>query len=199
VPPSSIRAAKRVPQRTNLGDVLGFAGNGFCEPVLKARSSAMRGKATWRRGVGVGSAGARMRRDGRGAAWLETLVDFGLGADGHGCGRRGMATAPFSMTRCCAVFGDDVAGAPDPVGGFAGEREDERGKSYRYETSKGFGKDLSNDRFRFGRAGSPATISMSPQNSPEDLAAGAAGRCERVGVGGHRHAAEFADAFGNGF
>jgi hypothetical protein len=70
-----------------------------------------------------------------------------VAADGHG------AVLNHPMLR---VFGDNVAGAPDPVGRFAGEGEDEEEKATDTKHRRASGRDLSDDGFRFCRAGSPA-------------------------------------------
>ena len=109
-----------------------------------------------------------------------------------------MATAPFSITRLLRVFGDDIARAPDPIRGLGRQRCRRRGRNYRYETSKGFGK-RSFKPIGFGLAARVDQHDLDvAAELPEDLAAGAAGRGEHLGIGGHGHAAELARAFGDG-
>ena len=144
-------------------------------------------------GVGVDQPG---REDGVGTVQplpgLEARVDFGLRADGHDAvaADRDGAVLDHAALR---VHGDDVAGAPDPIGRFGASVATKRKKlqirnieGLREEIFQlvGFGFAVQVDQHDFDIAA----------ELPEDLPAGAAGRREHAGIGRHRHAAELADA-----
>ena len=138
-------------------DVLGLGREDvFLEPVLQPEvvgDAAEQGHGGV--GVGVDEAGSDQRIGAvQTLPGLKAAVDFRSAAHGddavgaHGDGSV-FDDAPWRGA------GEDVAGAPDPIGGLGGKRECRQQETTKKTHRTALGRDLSVERFRSCRAGSP--------------------------------------------
>ena len=149
--------------------------------------------------VGVDQAG---REDGVGTVealrGLEARVDFGLGADGHDAVAADGHGAVLDDA-VLRVLGDDVAARSRSSRRVRAASVETKRKKLQIRSIEGLREKIFQSiGFGFAAQVDQHDFDVAAE-LPEDLAAGAAGRRESVGIGGHGHAAELADAFGDGF
>src|ERR1017187_2185940 len=200
VPPSSIsRRPKRGPQRTNSGETF-FASAGkmnFSSQSWSFRSSAIPRNSDMAAWVWVlMSPGARMAsgRSRRCFGWKRASISALVPTATMRSPR--MATAPFSMTRCRGSSVMTYRALQIQSAGSAKSTETKR-KKLQIRNIEWLRKEIF-ETIGFGFAVKVHQHDLDiPTELPENLPAGAAGRGQTVGIGGHRHPAELAHTLGD--
>src|ERR1019366_6032188 len=201
VPPSSIsRHPRRVPQRTKsaVTFLLSAGKMNFSSQSCSFRSSAMPRKRLMAACVwvlikpGARMASGRSRRcfAGKRASMSAFVLTARMRSPL-------MATAPLSMTRRCARVVLTWRALQMMSAGWAASARTKR-KKLKIRDIEGLReKVFQSIGFGFAAQVDQHQLHVSAK-LPENLPAGAAGRGQIFGIGGHRHAAELADAFGDG-